>query len=331
MDKLKRYKILIITFLILNFNLSFSQITTTNVYSENKKEISVSETKLYDSTLNFLGTDVKKYIGQVFYLKGLNQNLRDGGYREFYLNTFNDAFSNSENIYKHSSEGNFSNYSDLSEKHFKVLDVINRPDPYNIGQYKDEFFIKLEELSSKEICYFKYTSKYKWDFPFIVVGYFEKCKVKFIGKDYVTRGKNWVDEGKMLDKKTGLPIKNFDNGDKWRCTDVTVENEYYELSLKLVNNKGEQIFISVDEVNNPLWILPYNLSELYKKKYGLENWKYIIRGSVKIGMSKEMCIASWGKPKDINKTVLKKVVSEQWVYDNNYLYFENGILRAIQK
>lgn len=53
---------------------------------------------------------------------------------------------------------------------------------------------------------------------------------------------------------------------------------------------------------------------------------------VLIGMTQEEVLqSSWGKPKDINKTITKYSTNEQWVYSNyNYLYFEDGILVTIQ-
>ncbi len=59
-------------------------------------------------------------------------------------------------------------------------------------------------------------------------------------------------------------------------------------------------------------------------------WKS--RGGVKIGMTTAKVLSSnWGKPSKINRTVTRNGKHEQWVYDgNNYLYFENGKLTAIQ-
>lgn len=53
---------------------------------------------------------------------------------------------------------------------------------------------------------------------------------------------------------------------------------------------------------------------------------------VYIGMTKQQVLDSmWGEPIKINTTTTKYGVSEQWVYpNNNYLYFENGKLTAIQ-
>lgn len=51
-----------------------------------------------------------------------------------------------------------------------------------------------------------------------------------------------------------------------------------------------------------------------------------------IGMSEiEVMASTWGYPKHINKTTTKYGKSEQWVYDKGYIYFENGIVTAIQE
>jgi len=47
-------------------------------------------------------------------------------------------------------------------------------------------------------------------------------------------------------------------------------------------------------------------------------------------MTKEQVLASWGKPEDINRSVGRWGVHEQWIYDSTYLYFENGILTSFQ-
>jgi hypothetical protein len=53
---------------------------------------------------------------------------------------------------------------------------------------------------------------------------------------------------------------------------------------------------------------------------------------VSVGMSKDdVLTSSWGKPQQINTTTTSRGNREQWVYGGrNYLYFENGILVAIQ-
>lgn len=52
---------------------------------------------------------------------------------------------------------------------------------------------------------------------------------------------------------------------------------------------------------------------------------------VRIGMSQQDALDSaWGKPERVNRTTTQYGVREQWVYDNSYLYFENGKLISIQ-
>ena len=59
----------------------------------------------------------------------------------------------------------------------------------------------------------------------------------------------------------------------------------------------------------------------------------LAKGRVKIGMSqKEVLASSWGKPVDVSRTTTAAGTREQWVYGNkNYLYFDHGILTAIQE
>ena len=53
---------------------------------------------------------------------------------------------------------------------------------------------------------------------------------------------------------------------------------------------------------------------------------------VYIGMTQQEVIhSSWGKPHQINRTIMAHGTHEQWVYRiGSYLYFEDGILSAIQ-
>ncbi len=67
-----------------------------------------------------------------------------------------------------------------------------------------------------------------------------------------------------------------------------------------------------------------------RKKYSKHIADLILKGYVETGMTKKMCIESWGEPLDINTTTGSYGTHEQWVYGTSYLYFENGILTTIQ-
>ncbi len=65
--------------------------------------------------------------------------------------------------------------------------------------------------------------------------------------------------------------------------------------------------------------------------YGEDIANIILQQKVRIGMTSAMCIESWGRPSDINKTIGAWGVHEQWVYGlSSYLYFEDGVLTTIQ-
>lgn len=57
------------------------------------------------------------------------------------------------------------------------------------------------------------------------------------------------------------------------------------------------------------------------------------RQSPRIGMTPTEAVGStWGEPEKINKTTTANNVTEQWIYaSNRYLYFDNGVLTAIQE
>lgn len=67
------------------------------------------------------------------------------------------------------------------------------------------------------------------------------------------------------------------------------------------------------------------------KKYGKRKAQLILDEKVEIGFTKQMCIEAWGEPQDINRTITRNRVHEQWVYGIGcYLYFEGNYLTAIQ-
>jgi hypothetical protein len=61
-----------------------------------------------------------------------------------------------------------------------------------------------------------------------------------------------------------------------------------------------------------------------------KNLEKLSLGNIWIGAPKDYAILSWGRPKDINRTVTAAGSREQWVYQGGYLYIENGKVVAIQ-
>jgi len=302
---------------------AFGQITTTKV-APKIEQVNIP----YDSTQNFLKGDIYQYIGQELYLKGKAESLRKYGYEGFSKDyTKGTFFGNKSNVYECCDAHN-SKYDSLVGKYFKVLGIVTREGttiPFiEFGKdYEKEYFLKLVRKDNSDTVFYHYDG-YEHNFPFIVVGFFEKQKKIFVGKEFVF---NDIEFDGATDIQTGK-IVTIKSGQKWKCVDLTIEDKYYNLSLIFENSLGEKTANLFDRVLN----VSYTAKEAdsYKKKFGENIWKTILAGKVKIGMTKEMCELSWGEPQNINKTIISNKVREQWVYTDNYLYFDNGILTAIQ-
>lgn len=74
--------------------------------------------------------------------------------------------------------------------------------------------------------------------------------------------------------------------------------------------------------------------EDYRKKiiarFGKINGEKLLDGYYWVGMTDEMAIISLGPPNNKNNSVGSWGTHEQWVYDDLYLYFENGKLESYQ-
>lgn len=66
------------------------------------------------------------------------------------------------------------------------------------------------------------------------------------------------------------------------------------------------------------------------KKYGKIMYSKLKKGTVWLGMTDDMMIIALGSPDDVNRTVGSWGVHEQWVYNREYYYFENGKLVSYQ-
>ena len=79
-----------------------------------------------------------------------------------------------------------------------------------------------------------------------------------------------------------------------------------------------------------------DLQEKYKveciAKFGQYNGELIASGKVKIGMTIEMCKASWGKPFWANKTTDEYGIFENYYYGfARSLHFTSGVLKRIEE
>ncbi len=277
-------------FLLIAFPIIVSaQITTTKL-----KPTSEVPKVQYDSIQNFLGENAYGYLNQELYLPHLNEKLREYGWRDF-----DDDFPTS------SIRGGY-DYDELADKYFIVM-KIDRAE-YSFGDY----IFTLKEKKKGKIYYFQYQPSFKHTFPFIVVGYYNKMKERYVGKD--------------------LFVLNKEKSSVFRCIDLTLDSVYFNLQLLLEKTNKEKKLFPFAFVEKPNFILFKEEADYLKQKYGEELWNAVLNNKIEIGMTKELCEVAWGKPLEINETIIEGKKSEQWVYlGNTYLYFENNLLAGIQK
>ena len=73
--------------------------------------------------------------------------------------------------------------------------------------------------------------------------------------------------------------------------------------------------------------------QLAREKAQKENLRRAALPAPRLGMTRQQVVneSNWGRPYDVHRTTTVSGVREQWVYgDSRYLYFENGVLTAIQ-
>lgn len=111
-----------------------------------------------------------------------------------------------------------------------------------------------------------------------------------------------------------IAIANQKGGTGLLLSDKPVKKLSAAERLEIINNNRRKNFVD----NNP------NIEGKYRKA--------ILEGRIILGMTREMIIASWGKPDDINRHVGSWGVKEQFVYSSYsrraYVYIENGKLTS---
>ncbi|MBB6327124.1 hypothetical protein FHS59_002752 [Algoriphagus iocasae] len=294
--------ILVLECLLPSFCL-YGQISITDI--ENKE---TQQTAVYDSLKNFLGYDYQKYLGQDLYVLPKNEKLRIYGYSDFKIIVNN-------NFQTYNPENSFSSrtkYDSIAGQYFTVIKTSGEPDDFT----RDKYLI-LNSRKNGQTLYFLYDPKYESSFPFLVVGYFEKLKKTYSQKNWFVNYAN--DESFDLSTGNKLSIAKG----SYYCEDVTIDSENFKVSLLLLTPQGNKFLYQLYDTGlYPVTILPKTDAEKYKRKFGSDNWQSILDRKLKIGFTEEMVKMSWGEPLEINRSSNH----DQWVYRNQYLYFENGLL-----
>lgn len=116
--------------------------------------------------------------------------------------------------------------------------------------------------------------------------------------------------------------------------DVTIMEVYYKPEKSSYKYIHKSLGVVVHDFKSDI---EEKITRIRQTNWPEKNKIECLKGVVSIGMTKEMVLVSWGKPKDINRTVTAYGTREQWVYGDfgsnskpTFLYFENGIMTSWQ-
>lgn len=247
------------------------------------------------------------------------ESLRKYGFDGFKLECRKTSITDNSNVFACCSSFN-SKYEAIAGKYFKVLEVI---EPNELGHP----CLKLQIKDSGQIVYFEYDPQFEDRFDFLVTGYFEKQKALFKDREVLIRPFPVIEglkQKKTRNIETGEEIV-VERGKYYKCLDLTIDEENFEPALLCVTATGEKFLwaLATKDLGIPR-LMTKDQAEVYRKKFGNENWNVILEEKVRVGMTEEMALLSWGPPEEVNRSS----TGDQWVYKSQFLYFSAGKLTA---
>lgn len=326
---MKKVSFILSVFSIFISTCSYAQITIERpIEKENKTE---KEEVKYDSLSNMNKANIMSLKGQTIFVKGTPYTKKNGfGYLFYEKKGFSSDYHKGK-LYKqiitkkNGYEQKHTPYELLAGKYLVIKDIYQ----LHTGSYGNEYdyclLLKNEEDSL--YCYMNEREVSNEADEFIILGYYEKLKEKYVGKTFKATGRNEFSKFGTEEKIDIAP------GTTFKCVDITITlADYNGIYAVLENSSIGKIKAKISEDGIPIDVIDISYFNQLVKKYGTQYANLIIAKQVKVGMTKQMALESWGKPYDgINKTTGSFGIHEQWCYGSGvYLYFENGKLTAIQ-
>lgn len=293
-----------------------SQITT---IEEKEKTIEIQK---YDSLESLTIENAPQHVGQTLFMRGTTYTKEDNFFMTFFTKKIEERENGTPYTYKPipgKREGDIvSSYAELVGKYYKVLSVeVGKIDP----PYSTFYWLQL--VGDDNIpFYYKMRGGLN---DFVTLGYYEKMKKTFVGKDF------YSSESHQYKKVDSDEYLQCPNNTRFKCIDIAVKIGTNEpIFAVLENEKYGKIEGDIMEGQMLQMLMSGEKYNALIKKYGAKIGDYVTRGKVVIGMTKQMVKDARGLPDDINSTQGSYGTHEQWVYGERYIYFKNGIVTSIQ-
>ncbi len=215
---------------------------------------------------------------------------------------------------------------DISESKIRVL-------------YKNQFgYTYVDFLNSEEFRLFEIFYENKMNDRIAA----EKKKVQLallsLDMEYDSIKSLYNDSSMLIIRpKKGIKATVFDSPFKNIIADATSKNvfkvigasSYSFLKVTGINNSVEG-YVYQPHFETTQALLNY-IPVLVKQKFGEEIGAKVINHEYWIGMHSSQALVSLGLPQRINETRTTLVITQQWVYIDKYLYFDNDVLTSVQK
>ncbi len=344
-------KKLLLIFSLLYATISISQITTAKIEIQPKVKLE----KVYDGNSNFEEfkeiDGYKQYIGQKIYTTKLYSAIYFSSGE--YCNDYHNKYFTIKNVTQ--KELRLDRGSEM-----QVCDVFELINDEN----RETYYYKLGESHSSGAGWVNAGIQPS----IILVPYFLNLKKTYENKKYVIVS-YWREDGfKNEATNEWVVVDKKLYGGEWNCEVSVVEKDGVEkISYIMKSTSGEIISSAIDGSSNKFSIVKklgsligaglffmsiedYNLEIKSKKKEGKDaatqknnlisklSQKYdkekailISNGKVEIGMTRQMCVDSWGVPLYSKKIKTKKGSKETLFYNwDKKLYLENGLVAKIE-
>ncbi len=321
------YKMILIFFTFLIFNFS-----PTIVYAQ--RSVGKVEKGSIKVNKNILDIPIEQWIDKKFLFPENPKSLQEFGYHLSLKKKYSICVPNPEFENDITCNLKYNRFVGLSIKVIGFEKV-----------YSDEIkVVFLEERSGLKI----YGTPYQECITDIVfLNDMENAKKKWIGKTIYSKRRSVRTYDEKLDKYGELKVKI---GEPLKVTDIwwgfsSCWPKYGEkdgpLWVIVESIKGEKGFIptafSWTNIYKDRWTQGrpwdndfFEFNPKQKYRWSNEIWELINNRKVRVGMNKDQVKLSWGNPDEINKDIYESRILEQWIYESQYLYFENDKLTAIQ-
>ena len=307
-----------------------------------------NEAQLYDSLTNIcpINGSYKHLVNQdvVFYgsskIEELYEKYGFGFYSEKAWGAYLKSMSGKFKIIEKMS------FLPFLKKKFEILDMDTltfKNKTYSVTKR----FMKLKDEQTGSIVFYRFDDSFV-NSLWTVVGYVEKAKQLYMDKYFIL--KKYIANNPFYSSSVDNPDS------RWKCVDVSLKIQEHGvmsnvvLNLSNMDNPSDNCYEYLDDLKKRYLVKMFSYAEIeriskvdkriedsirivyLKNLYGNENAIDIFHGNVRLGFTQAMCREAWGSPSSRNVTQGEWGIHEQWVYSRrkSYLYFENGILSAIQ-